>query len=98
MKDRFAGNGDPSLVRANVMVAVAEAERGGEQEQTAARMPVKEALFVRVVGDGLAEIEPGCRFDHREVSESGGRDEPDALSLFPAGSPRFRHLSHFRRR
>jgi hypothetical protein len=98
MKDRFGGNGDPSLVGPDVIVAVAETERGREQHELAARMPVKEALFVRVVGDGLAEIEPGYRFDHREVSESGWRDEPDALSLFPAGSPRFRHLSHFRRR
>ena len=44
MKDRFGGNGDPSLVGPDVIVAVAETERGREQHELAARMPVKEAL------------------------------------------------------
>src|ERR1700730_18253517 len=93
MKDRLAGNADPSLVGPDVIVAVAEAKRGRKQPQAAARLPVENALSLRVVGDGLAEIEPGGCCDHREVSESGGRDKPDALSLLPPGSPRFRPLS-----
>src|SRR5258708_5328668 len=87
MKDRLAGNSDPSLVGPNVIVAVAEAKRGRKQPQAAARLPVENKLSPRVVGDGLAEIEPGGCCSHREVSESGGREEPDALSLFPPGSP-----------
>src|ERR1700722_16676426 len=82
MKDRLAGNGDPSLVRPDVIVAVAKAKRGREQPQATARLPVENALSFRVVGDGLAEIKPGS--NHREVSESGGWDEPDRALSFPA--------------
>jgi hypothetical protein len=59
MKDRLAGNSDPSLVGPNVIVAVAEAKRGRKQPQAAARLPVENELSLGVVGDGLAEIEPG---------------------------------------
>src|ERR1700730_2000195 len=83
MKDRLAGNSDPSLVGPNVIVAVAEAKRGRKQPQSVARLPVENELSLGVVGDGLAEIEPGN--DHREVSESGGWDEPDRALSFPAG-------------
>src|SRR5260370_16218239 len=85
MKDRLAGNSDPSLVGPNVIVAVAEAKRGRKQPQAAARLPVENELSLGVVGDGLAEIEPGSCCDHREVSESRGWDEPDRALSFPDG-------------
>src|SRR6202048_1386511 len=83
MNDGLAADGDPSLVGPDVIVAVAEAKRGRKQPQAGAPPPVENKLSLGVVGDGLAEIEPGS--DHREVSESGGWDEPDRALSFPAG-------------
>ena len=90
VQGHFAGDGDAALVRAQVVVARREAERRGELEELAARVRVEEALGLGVVGDALAEIEPGSSAGagHGRGLRERGQGEPGRRSLFPPGSSR----------
>jgi hypothetical protein len=86
----FAGDGDAGLIRAQIVIAVAKTERGGEREELAARMRVEEALCLGVVGNSFAEIKLCCSAGQAGPPGERGRDKPGKRSLFQPGSPHFR--------
>src|SRR5271165_1289299 len=59
MHGRFTGDGDAALVPAKVIFVRSEPERRGELEETAVGVTVEQALGVGIVGNAVAEIEPG---------------------------------------